>query len=139
MKLITRFLSFAIIISLLPNIVSAQASAKEIYFKHWTRSIETKEHIDINYRIIQCGINKPQLHLQVYNESKIDQVIKFQVIISQENGKYFTTEILLDTKKASSYVAWCDSDLTTDKLKITIPEGYKPEEVSVKINTINTL
>ncbi len=139
MKLNTLFFIGILFISAIPKYVSAQTSIKETYFKHWTRSIETKDHVDINYRIIQCGMSSPQLHLQIYNESKIDQTLKFQVIISAENGQSFTSEVSIDTKKASSYVAWCDSDSSTDKLKITIPEGYKPADVSVKIALLNTI
>ncbi len=131
----TSIYSFFVIlfISLLPNIGFAQSTSKETYFKHWTRYLETKNHIDINYRIIQCGTNKPQMHLQVFNESKIDQAIKFQVTITAAGGQSFTTDVSLATKKATTYIAWCDSDASTDKLKITLPQGYKPDEISVKI------
>lgn len=111
---------------------SAQSSAEKIY-KDWSDHIESKNIVDVSYRILKCnGVD--QVHFLVFNENTIDQQVAFSVEITNEATKAkVTKEVSFAATKATIYKAECDSDSKLANLKLTLPEGYNPETTSIKI------
>jgi hypothetical protein len=122
-----------LVISLLPFVSAAQTSNKETYFQHWQMLGESKSKIDVFYRVINCGTGPNQLHIKIYNESMLDQMAKFDLEIVNVNGKKITRSIEFDTKKATNYVALCESD-EMNILKIDLPDEFYAYGLKVNFN-----
>ncbi|MCW3074163.1 MAG: hypothetical protein JWP69_1232 [Flaviaesturariibacter sp.] len=112
--------------------VNAQLSSEKIY-KDWSNHIESKNIVDVSYRILNCnGID--QVHFLVFNENMIDQQVTFTVEINDEASKAkIVKEITFAAAKATIYKANCDTNSKTAHLKLTLPKGYNPKTTSVKV------
>ncbi len=106
---------------------------EETVYKNWDKIGESNNHIDVFARVIKCtSVN--QVHLMVFNESAIDQVSKFVIeVTNPATQQKFTKEVSFSTVKASIYKAECNSDASTNALKIDLPEGYDPAQVKIAI------
>ncbi len=124
----------SLVMGLIVSAVSAQTDApqKETVYQDWLKLGESSNHVDVFYRVVKCeSVN--QVHLLVFNESGIDQLAKFSLLIADENGKRFTRNITFSTKNAGMYQADCGSDASLKDLRINVPEGYDPARLDVKI------
>lgn len=106
---------------------------EETVYKNWDKIGESNNHIDVFARVIKCT-SAIQVHLMVFNESAIDQVSKFVIeVTNPATQQKFTKEVSFSTIKASIYKAECNSDASTNALKIDLPEGYDPAQVKIAI------
>ena len=106
---------------------------EETVYKNWDKIGESNNHIDVFARVIKCT-SANQVHLMVFNESAIDQVSKFVIeVTNPATQQKFTKEVSFSTVKASIYKAECNSDASTNALKIDLPEGYDPAQVKIAI------
>lgn len=121
-------LSFAVSLHAMPSLPK-----EEIVYKNWDKLGESNNHVDVFARVIKCtSVN--QVHLMVFNESSVDQLLKFVIeITNPATQQKFSKEISYNTVKAAIYKAECNSDAGTNALKIDLPEGYDPAQVKITI------
>lgn len=106
---------------------------EEVVYKNWDKLGESSNHIDVFARVIKCTSTK-QVHLMIFNESSIDQVSKFVIeITNSATQEKFSKEISYSTVKATIYKAECESNASTDPLKIDLPDGYDPAQVKITV------
>lgn len=113
---------------------SSNSPKEEVVYKNWDKLGESSNHIDVFARVIKCT-NTAQVHLMVFNESSIDQVSKFSIEITNTADNQKTTkEVSFSTTKATIYKADCNSEAGMESLKIDLPAGYDPANVTIKVN-----
>lgn len=118
------------ILMALPAITKAQSP---VIYKEWALLGESKTFLDVSYRIIKCT-SVVQIHLNVFNESPNDQTATFDVeVTNNSDGLKFTKTITHSLKLATMYKADCDSDSSLEDLKIDLPNGYDPTNITTKI------
>lgn len=106
---------------------------EEVVYKNWDKLGESSNHVDVFARVIKCtSVN--QVHLMIFNESSVDQVSKFVIeVTNTATNQKFSKEVSFNTTKAAIYKAECNSDSSTDALKINLPDGYDPSQVKITI------
>jgi hypothetical protein len=113
--------------------VNLIAQTGEIIYKEWAFLGESSTQIDVSYRVIRCSTEN-EIHLQIFNENPNDQVAHFDVAITNNSdGAKFTKEITFSLDKAKIYRAECGSDTSLSALKIALPSGYDPANLTVKL------
>ncbi len=123
---------FAILMAL-PALTKAQSDGNPVIYKEWALLGESKTFLDVSYRIIKCT-SVVQIHLNVFNESPKDQTANFDIEITNNNdGQKVTKSITYSLKMATMYKADCDSESSFDALKIDLPNGYDPTNITTKI------
>jgi len=106
---------------------------EEVVYKNWDKLGESSNHVDVFARVIKCT-SVSQVHLMIFNESSVDQVSKFVIeVTNPATQQKFTKEVSYSTVKAAIYKAECNSDASTNALKIDLPEGYDPAQVKIAI------
>ncbi len=106
---------------------------EEVVYKNWDKLGESSNHIDVFGRVIKCATTN-QVHLMIFNESSVDQVSKFLIEVTNPTTQQkFSKEVSFSTIKATIYKAECNSDASTNVLKIDLPEGYDPTQVKIAI------
>lgn len=106
---------------------------EEVVYKNWDKLGESSNHIDVFGRVIKCATTN-QVHLMIFNESSVDQVSKFLIeVTNPATQQKFSKEVSFSTIKATIYKAECNSDASTNVLKIDLPEGYDPTQVKIAI------
>jgi hypothetical protein len=130
---------YSIVLSVLCILFSLSLSAKpfqpkdEVVYKNWDKLGESSNHVDVFARVIKCTSTN-QVHLMVFNESSVDQVSKFVIeVTNPASQQKFSKEVSFSTVKAAIYKAECNSDVSTNALKIDLPEGYDPTQVKITI------
>lgn len=122
------FLSFSVTLH-----ATSYQPKEEVVYKNWDKLGESSNHIDVFGRVIKCS-NTNQVHLMIFNESSVDQVSKFVIeVTNPATQQKFSKEVSFSTIKATVYKAECNSDASTNVLKIDLPEGYDPTQVKIAI------
>ena len=125
--------SFVILLLTLPCLVNAQSSPEPVIYQDWKFLGENPQQLEIEYRIIKCT-DTPQLHLFIFNENIVDKTVQLLVeITNKDDNQKVTLEVTFLADKMKMYKALCDSDTSLDALKLNIPIGYNPANLSVKI------
>jgi hypothetical protein len=115
------------------NIVNAQTS-DPIVIKEWNMLAESKTRIDVSYRIVKCD-SVIQIHFMVFNESPNDQSLEFDLTVTGSTEEQtFTKNIKYAAMKAAIVRASCDNNDAYKVLKVTIPAGYDPTQLTLKVN-----
>jgi|GEM_PF-2092574 len=105
----------------------------EVVYKNWDKLGESSNHIDVFARVIKCT-SASQVHLMIFNESSVDQVSKFVIEVTHPaTQQKFSKEVSFSIIKATITKAECNSDASTNVLKIDLPEGYDPAQVKIAI------
>jgi hypothetical protein len=106
--------------------------ATDPVYKDWTFLGESNRHVDISYRLLSCeGVN--QLHLFIFNESTDDQALRFTIVLTNEAGKTWSTNVSFTAEKTKMYKALCDSGDSLKALRIALPAGFNPARLTAKI------
>ena len=117
----------------LPCLVNAQTSPDPVIYKDWQFLGENPQQIEIEYRIIKCT-DTPQLHLFIFNENIVDKTVQLSIeITNKDDNQKVTLDLTFLADKMKMYKALCDSDASLESLKLNIPVGYNPANLSVKI------
>ena len=115
------------------TVLQSHSPSEDLVYKHWTFLAESETYLDISYRVIRCGSSN-EVHLQIFNENPKDQVAKFDLeITNTADGAKSTREINFAVKAAVIIQGECNSDAATAPLKISLPAGYDPNAISVKL------
>ncbi|MDP1843149.1 MAG: hypothetical protein Q8K64_06975 [Sediminibacterium sp.] len=124
---------FIAVLLALPAMSNAQTPINPIVYKDWVMIDESPTMLDVSYRVIKCtSVN--QIHLMVFNENNFDQTANFELeVTNTKDGLKFTKAYNFATQKATIYKADCDSEPALEKLKIDLPAGYDPTNLTVKI------
>ena len=116
----------------LPSKLCAQTSLSSRVFKEWTMLAESPNMVDVFYKVLTCN-NKNQIHLTVLNESPKDQVVQFDLEISNPAGEKISKKISLDLPQGRSSRAECTLEETLNNLKIDLPDNFYPYTVKLKV------
>jgi hypothetical protein len=107
------------------------AQANETVYKDWQINPETKNQVQVSYRIVQCeGTN--QVHLKLVNSNPANQTAEFTVTITNSDTESTAKDVSFTVSTGSTIAANC-SAVSLGGLRINIPGGYDPSKVSIKI------
>lgn len=112
----------------------AQNNPNTIY-KEWVMLGESATHVDVSCRIVKCGLTTPnQIHLSVFNESASAQTTNMTIVVKNNaTNTSFSTQISYTSAVAALVKADCSSSTSTNSLKIDLPAGYDPNNLTVTI------
>ncbi len=112
----------------------AQNNPNTIY-KEWVMLGESATHVDVSCRIVKCGLTTPnQIHLSVFNESASAQTTNMTIVVKNNaTNTTFSTQISYTSAVAALVKADCSSSTSTNSLKIDLPAGYDPNNLTVTI------
>lgn len=109
------------------------AQEPDSVYKNWNiLGEDTANHVDISYRIVQCtSTSANQVHLSVFNENPSTKSVSFTVTIKDNSSNATSTsQISYQVSPAAMDRADCSS---SGSLKINIPSGYNPANLTVSI------
>ena len=125
--------SFVILLLTLPCLVNAQSSPEPVIYQDWKFLGENPQQIEIEYRIIKCS-TIPQVHLYLFNENPVEKTVLLTVeITNNDDNQKITKEVTFKAALGGMFKALCDSDASLDALKVDVPSGYNPANLTVKI------
>lgn len=112
----------------------AQNNPNTVY-KEWVMLGESATHVDISCRIVKCGLTTPnQLHLAVFNESASAQTTNMTIVVKNNaTNASFSTPVSYSSAAAAIVKADCSSSTSTNALKIDLPAGYDPNNITVTV------
>lgn len=115
------------------NVASAQDQGGVIY-KDWLHIAERPDYVDVSARIIKCdNANTNQVHFFIFNEGAENSNVKFTVTITNlKTNESFSREVTHKVDRAVMLRAMC-GDETLNDLKVDIPNGYDPTNISISI------
>ncbi len=116
------------------NLFAQEVSETE--YKGWLFVGESKNHVDVSARIVKCSeASAAQVHLFIFNEGSESNDIRFSITVTDvESSKSFTTDINHKVERAMMLRALCDNDKSLNDLKINLPAGYNPNNLTISIN-----
>lgn len=124
---------FVFLLMTLPALVNAQTSPDPVIYQDWKFLGENPQQIEIEYRIIKCS-DTPQVHLFIFNENGVDKTVQLSIeITNKDDNQKVTSDFTFLAGRMKMYKALCDSDASLESLKINVPTGYNPANLSVKI------
>ena len=104
-----------------------------IVFKNWLILGESKDHLDVSYRVVRCD-NVNKVELKVISENNVDGVIHCKVVvINQSTGEKVTQEINLPIVSFKTLSPTCGSDNPYPDLKIELPASFDPKNINAVI------
>ncbi len=136
---ISRKLLFLLGLLFSTTIFSSNVFAQEVsetVYKDWLFVGESKNHVDVSARIVKCSeASATQVHLFIFNEGSASNDIRFTITVTDvESSKSFTTAINHKVETAEMLRALCDNDKSLSDLKINLPAGYNPNNLTISIN-----
>lgn len=138
-KVYLPVLLIAMLVLCFANVSKGQAPSSnppKVIFKSWIAVAESSNHIDVSYCVVKCGINTPnQVFISLFNENPTPQTVNMTVIIkNNSNDESFTSTISYNAGAAKLVKPDCSVNEATSALKINLPQGYDPENISVTVN-----
>lgn len=133
-KKLLAFLFVALSTMFFSSEIFAQSGTETVY-KDWLRAAESANHVDVSTRIVQCdAASAPQVQLFIFNEGSNNPVVSMNVLITNNDGNQsFTTTVVKSVEKGTMIQPKCDSDTATEGLKINLPEGYNPSNLTISV------
>ena len=133
-KKLLAFLFVVLSTMLSTSAIYAQAPTETVY-KDWLRAAESANHVDVSTRIVKCDENSPaQVQLFIFNEGSSNPVINMNVtIVNNDGAQSFSTNVIKNVEKGTMIQPTCESNAATDGLKISLPEGYNPSNLTVTV------
>lgn len=119
------------------NVASAQDQGQGqggVIYKDWLHIAERPDYVDVSARIIKCdNSNTNQVHFFIFNEGAENSNVKFTVTITNlKTNESFSKEVTHKVDRAVMLRAMC-GDETLNDLKVDIPNGYDPTNISISI------
>lgn len=114
---------------------NAKAQMGSNAIKDWSALGEASNHIDVAYAIIKCSLTSPaQVHLSLLNENPSNQSLNMTVTVKNNaTNASFSTPITFSLNPAALVKPDCTSNTATNALKINIPAGYDPNQLTVSV------
>ena len=99
----------------------------------WVALEESPKLIDVSYRVITCTGANPEIHFNVFNENASAQSLSFSLEITDNGSGNKTTVSVtnLSLSSAEMRIASCDA---YPELKIAVPDGFNPSNLSLHIS-----
>lgn len=120
---------------LLPLGMTAQS---ETVYQNWTMIEENEDiMIEVSGKVLKCDFMNPtQLYIEIFNESSIDQVAHFNLILTnpQTNAEE-VHEISLSVLQGAIKKPSCEND-DYPSLRLNIPDGWDPATVQLSLTFI---
>jgi hypothetical protein len=116
----------------LTHFVQAQNQPK-ITHKSWTSLGETSNRIDVSYSVVKCDLGSPnQVLISILNENATAQNLSMTLLIkNNSNNVSFSSTITFSAGAAAMVKPDCSVSTATAPLKITLPAGYNPADLTV--------
>lgn len=107
--------------------------SSEVIYKDWTHIAESPKHYEVEYRVVNCG-SQDQIQLFLFNENIEQLKAEFSLeIVNTADGRKTVKEVAFVMDKMTMYKTLCDSGTELDALKIPVPAGYDPKNITLKV------
>ena len=105
----------------------------EVIYKDWTHIAESPKHYEVEYRVVNCG-SQDQIQLFLFNENIEQLKAEFSLeIVNNADGQKVVKEVSFLMEKMTMYKTVCESGAELDALKIQLPPGYDPRNITLKV------
>ncbi len=112
----------------------AQLPTEPIIFNNWRILGESKDHLDVSFRVIRCDTVN-QVQLQIRSESNRDEVLNCNVIIKNlSDGETITRHLSMPVLQFQELKPICGNNTLLPNLKVELPTSFNPMNIATTIH-----
>lgn len=122
-----------LLLAICGNSEKSMAQEPDTVYQHWLFLGEDTSRIDVSYRVVKCtSTSGNQVHLSVFNENPTAKAVSFTVTV-KDNSSNATTTHQVSYQAAAAAMDRADCSSSYSNLKINLPSGYNPANLTVSI------